>query len=71
MTLEKRLKNGKGRHGPHRKRRFVCEECGHSELIHAEGNKDLGIYKKQERELKQDMKAQLFDYDGHKKKQLT
>lgn len=44
MVLEKRLKNGRSKEGIHRKRRFKCTVCDYSELIHANGAKDVTAF---------------------------
>ena len=51
MVLDKRLKNSKG---GHRRRRFKCtsSDCDFSELIHADGERDVRAFDLTDSELK-------------------
>ncbi len=41
MKFHQRLNNGKSKQGIYRKRRFKCEDCDYTELIFADGARDL------------------------------
>jgi predicted nucleic-acid-binding Zn-ribbon protein len=59
---EERLKNGVSKKGHiHRRQRFVCEDCGHHELIHAAGARDVKQYEKQD-ELSREKEKETRNY---------
>lgn len=50
MTFKERIKNGRTQDGTYRRRRFECKECGHNEIIHADGGRDVEPFRKIERD---------------------
>lgn len=61
MTFKERLKNGKSKEGHYRRRRFECVECGFTEIIHAEGNKDVLPFVRKSRELNDHVKREKLN----------
>jgi hypothetical protein len=61
MVLDERLKNGKSKVGVYRRRKFKCLECGHTDLIHADGGKDVQPFRQIDEQLKAHRKSELDD----------
>lgn len=52
MTFKERLKNGRSKAGKYRRRKFICDDCGHEDIVYADGFRDIEPYKKEDELLK-------------------
>lgn len=59
MVLDERLKDGKGKVGVYRRRKFECLECGYTDLIHADGGKDVEPFRRIDEEIKKHREDEL------------
>lgn len=61
MIFDERLNNGKGRKGLYRRRRFKCLECGHTDIIYADGGWDVAPFRKIDEQIEEHRKSELED----------